>query len=87
MRSTHEDLSIDESITNVGLTVTMLGWFLFSGYGQTDTILESWYGNMSAHRKFKLKAQNLNLAVDRYMNPRVSWMHKYNECLITLKLL
>ena len=34
------------------------GDFLFSGYGQTDTVLESSYGNMSAHKKFQLKAQN-----------------------------
>ena len=34
--STHEDLSIDVSITNVGLILTKLGWFLFSGYGQMD---------------------------------------------------
>ena len=34
--STREDLSIDASITNVGLTLTKLGWFLFSGYGQMD---------------------------------------------------
>ena len=26
--------------------------------GQTDTVLESSYGNMSAHKKFQLKAQN-----------------------------
>ena len=26
--------------------------------GQTDTVLESSYGNMSAHKKFPLKAQN-----------------------------
>ena len=45
--STREDLSIDVRITNVGL-----------GYGQTDTVLESSYGNMSAHKKFQLKAQN-----------------------------
>ena len=32
--STREDLSIDVSITNVGLILTKLGWFL--GYGQTD---------------------------------------------------
>ena len=30
----------------------------FSGYGQTDTISESSHGNMSAHKKFQLKAQN-----------------------------
>ena len=56
--STREDLSIDVSITNVGLILTKLWWFLFSGYGQTDTVLESSYGNMSAHKKFQLKAQN-----------------------------
>ena len=35
-RSTREDLSIDVSITNVGLILTKLWWFLFSGYGQMD---------------------------------------------------
>ena len=34
--STREDLSIDVSITNVGLILTKLWWFLFSGYGQMD---------------------------------------------------
>ena len=34
--STREDLSIDALITNVGLILTKLGWFLFSGYGQMD---------------------------------------------------
>ena len=33
--STREDLSIDVSITNVGLILTKPGRFLFSGYGQT----------------------------------------------------
>ena len=56
--STREDLSIDVSITNVGLILTKIRWFLFSGYGQTDTVLEFSYGNMSAHKKFQLKAQN-----------------------------
>ena len=55
---TREDLSIDASITNVGLLLTKLRWFLFPGYGQTDTVLESSYGNMSAHTKFQLKVQN-----------------------------
>ena len=31
---------------------------LSSGYGQTDTILESSYGNMSAHKKFQLKIKS-----------------------------
>ena len=68
--SSREDLSIDVSITNVGLILTKLWWFLFSGYGQmdrqtdgrtdrqTDTVLESSHGNMSAHKKFQLKTKN-----------------------------
>ena len=44
--------------------------------GQTDRVLESSYGNMSAHKKFQLKAQNKWLAVDPYMPPRRSGMHK-----------
>ena len=34
--SIREDLSIDVSITNIGLILTNLWWFIFSGYGQTD---------------------------------------------------
>ena len=34
---------------------------------------------MSAHKKFHAKAQNLELAVDRYMHPRMTGMHKYQE--------
>ena len=34
--STLEDLSIYVSFTNVRLILTKPGWFLFSGYGQTD---------------------------------------------------
>ena len=34
--STREDLSINVSITNVGLILKKLWWFLFSGYGQMD---------------------------------------------------
>ena len=30
---------------------------------------------MSAHKKFKLKDQNKDLAVDRYMHPRMTGMH------------
>ena len=75
--STFEDHSIDVSITNVGLILTKLWRFLFSGYGQTDRVLESSHGNMSAHKKFQLKAQNLWLAVDPYMPPRRTGMHNY----------
>ena len=49
--STREDLSIDVSIVAVGLMLTKLGLFIFSGYGQTYTVLESSHGNMSAHKK------------------------------------
>ena len=41
--STRQDLSIDISITNVGLISTKLWWFLFSGYGQTDK--QTWFWN------------------------------------------
>ena len=34
--STREDLSIDVPITNVGLILTKLWWYLFSGCGQKD---------------------------------------------------
>ena len=57
--STLEDLSIDASITNVidlhWLILTKLWWFLFLGCGQTDRVLESSHGNMSAHKKFNSK--------------------------------
>ena len=33
--STREDLSVDISITNVGLILTKLRWFLFSAYGNS----------------------------------------------------
>ena len=68
--STREDIPIDASITNVGLILTKLWWFILSECVQTDrqtdrrtdrhtdTVLESSYGNMSAHKKFQLKAQN-----------------------------
>ena len=38
-------------------------------------ISESSYENMSEHKKFQLKAQNLELAVDRYMPPLMTGMH------------
>ena len=44
---TRENLSIDVTITNVGLILTKLGWFLFSGYGQMDrrTDRQTWFWN------------------------------------------
>ena len=80
--STCEVLSIDVSVTNVGLIFKKLWRFLFSRYRQTDetdkqtdTVLESSHGNMSARKKFQLKAQNKWLAVDPYMPPRRTGMH------------
>ena len=49
--STHKDLSIDVSITNVGLILTKLWWFLCSGYGQTDT--RFWNPHMETCRHTK----------------------------------
>ena len=67
-----------------------LGWFLFLSYGHTGTILESSYGNMSAHKKIQLKAQNYELVVDRYLHPRMTGMHNYlpnvSFALIMLKI-
>ena len=49
--------AIDVSSTNVGLILTKLCFFFLGG--QTDMILESSHGNMSAHKKkFQLNAQN-----------------------------
>ena len=42
--STRDDLSIDVSITNVGLILTKLWWFIFSGYGQTRQMVISFLG-------------------------------------------
>ena len=54
------------SITNVGLILMKPGGFSFLGVrtdGQTDTVLESSYGNMSAHKK--ISTQNSKLVVSR----------------------
>ena len=59
--STRKDLSIDVSITNVGLILTKLWWFLFTGYGQMDRQTQFWNPHMetfSAHKKFQLKTKN-----------------------------
>ena len=51
--STREDLPIDVSITNVGLILTKLGWFLFSGYGRTDRQTRFWNPHMETCRHTK----------------------------------
>ena len=73
--STREDLSIDVSITNVGLILTKLWRFLFSGYGQTDAVLESSHGNMSAHKKlkFKFSTQSSKLVVSCRLLMTSTW--------------
>ena len=73
--STREDLSIDVSITNVGLILTKLGWFIFSGYGQmdgqtdgrtdrqTDGQTRFWNPHMEACRHTKISTQSSKLVV------------------------
>ena len=54
--STREDLSIDVSITNVGLILTKLWWYLFSGCGQTrrtDRQTQFWNPHMETCRHTK----------------------------------
>ena len=51
--STREDLPIDVSITNVGLILTKLWWFLFSGYGQIDRQTGFWNPHMETCRHTK----------------------------------
>ena len=38
-------------------------------------ISELSYANMSTHKKFQVKTQNLELVVDRYMHPLITGMH------------
>ena len=54
--NTHKDLSIDASITNVGLILTMPGWFFFSGYRHGFGILIR--KHVSTQKNFELTAQN-----------------------------
>ena len=46
----------------------------------------NYYGNMLAHKKFQLKAQNYELAVDRYLHPLMTGMHNYKNFAINLTL-
>ena len=63
--STCEDLSIDVSIIYCRTDIDEAMVISFLGVrtdgqtdGQIDTVLESSYGNMTAHKKFQLKTQN-----------------------------
>ena len=59
-------------ITNVGLILTKLR-FLLSGYGQTR--FQNRHENMSTHQTFHVRAQNLELAVDPSMHPKMTGIH------------
>ena len=58
--STREDLSIDVSITNVGLTLAKLGGFLFSGYGQMDRRTDRQTGFWNPHMETCRHTKNFN---------------------------
>ena len=95
MGSTREDLSVDVSITNVGLILTKPGWFLFSGYGQMDRQMDRHGFGILTWKHVgtqKISIQNSKLvvscAVDPYMPPRRTGMHnkkKFTKLLIYLK--
>ena len=85
MASTREDLSIDVSITNVGLILTKLWWFLFSGYGQMDRQTDGQTDGQTDRHGFgivtwkhvgtqKISTQSSKLVVSRrslYASPKV----------------
>ena len=58
--STREDLSIDVSITNVGLILTKLWWYLFSGCGQTDRRTDRQTRFWNPHMKTCRHTKNFN---------------------------
>ena len=70
--SSREDLSIDVSITNVGLILTKLWRFFSRGTDRQTRIWNLSYGNMSAHKK--ISTQSSKLVVNRrslYASPEV----------------
>ena len=73
--STREDLSIHVLITTIDETRVIFFSQCTERKRLTDMIVESSYGDMSAHKKFKLKAQNYEFAVDRNMHLRMTGMH------------
>ena len=67
--------------TNVGLILTKLGLFLFSGYGQMDRRTDRHgFGILIwkhvGTQKISTQSSKLVVAVDPYMPPRRSGMHK-----------
>ena len=58
--TTREDLSIDVSITNVGLILTKLWWYLFSGCGQTDGRTDRQTGFWNPHMETCRHTKNFN---------------------------
>ena len=59
---TREDLSIDVSFTNVGLILTKLEWFLFSGYGQTNGRIDE---------RTDRRAERQTVVQTRFWNPHM----------------
>ena len=58
--SIREDLSIDVSITNVGLILRSYGDFFSRGTDRrTDMVLESSHGNILAHKKILTQSSKL----------------------------
>ena len=68
--STRENLSIDVSITDVGLILTKLWWFLFSGYGQMDrqTDGQTWFWNPHMETCRHTKNFNSKLKISGYLS-------------------
>ena len=64
-----------------GLTLLKQGLFIFSGYGQTDMILESLNGIILAHKKFQLQPQNWEIAVEYNMHWQKTGMPNKNKRL------
>ena len=76
--------SNDVWITTVGLDNDVARVISFLGVRTDgDGFFIFIIGNM-AHKNFQLKAQNLELAVDRYMHPRMTGMHN-NHFLTSLR--
>ena len=88
-------ISIDVSVTNVGLILTKLkGWFLFSGSGQTDrqTRFRNPHMETSRHtNNFNSKLKIKSIAVDRYSLCIPGWrgcIHRiyevnWSKCYVT----
>ena len=73
--STREDLSIDASITNVGLILTKLRGFLFSGCGQTDRRTDRQTDRRSDRRTDRQTDRQTDGQTDRHGFGILTWKH------------